>query len=316
LPDVTYDLGLSSVSFVVPADQTYTQTFKSKGDPMALEVVKGVGNETPVQAVRYLDLNLPAGTTVTLGLTSDGIANLAYDGDGDGIFESQISPTAAAIGVDALDTEAPVITFTEKAHDNNRLITLVPMDNQSGVRSVRYSLDGQKYQTYAAPLSIDACQVRTIYAFADDNVANRSGVFAYELPNLPPDVSHARPSIATLWPPDHKMVEVSVLGVTDPDCDSVTITITRITQDEPTNGTGDGDACPDGLGIGTVAAQLRAERSGAENGRVYSIYFSATDGKGGTSQGVVKVGVPKAMYQNVVEDGSAFDSTMCSVTGN
>ena len=184
------------------------------------------------------------------------------------------------------------------------------------LRFVRYSLDGQKFQRYTAPLDIDACQERAVYAFADDNVGNRSGVFAYELPILPPDVSQARASIATLWPPDHKMVEVSILGVTDPDCDPVTITITRITQNEPTNGTGDGDACPDALGVGTSVAKLRAERSGAGNGRVYTIFFTATDEKGGTSQGVIKVSVPKAINQNAIEDGNSFDSTMCGTAQN
>ena len=153
--------------------------------------------------------------------------------------------------------------------------------------------------------------MRTIYAFADDNVANRSGVFAYELQNLPPDVSRARPSIATLWPPNHKMVEISIIGVVDPDCDPVGIIITRITQDEPTNGTGDGNTCPDAQGIGTSAAQLRAERDGGGNGRVYTIYFTATDSKGASSSGSVKVAVPKDRGKNAIEDGFQFDSTAC-----
>ncbi len=159
-------------------------------------------------------------------------------------------------------------------------------------------------------LNDGSIQVRTIYAFADDSAGNRSGVFTYELPNLPPDVSQARASLATLWPPDHKMVQVSVLGVTDPDCDPVTITITRIAQDEPTNGTGDGDACPDALGVGTPIGQLRAERSGTGNGRVYTISFTATDEKGAVSQGLVKVIVPKATGQNAVDDGNRLDLTI------
>ena len=108
------------------------------------------------------------------------------------------------------------------------------------------------------------------------------------------------------------MVEVSILGVTDPDCDSVTIIITRIRQDEPTNATGDGDTCPDAQGVGTATAQLRAERSGAGNGRMYTIYFSATDEKGGASQGSVKVSVLRNNREIDVDDGPVFDSTLCS----
>jgi hypothetical protein len=45
-------------------------------------------------------------------------------------------------------------------------------------------------------------------------------------------------------------------GVTDPDGDPVTITISGITQDEPTHGLGTGGAGPDGFGVGASQAQL------------------------------------------------------------
>ena len=62
-------------------------------------------------------------------------------------------------------------------------------------------------------------------------------------------------SDASLWPANHSMVSISILGVTDPDGDPVTVQIDRIMQDEPTNGTGDGDTCPDAQGVGTAAAR-------------------------------------------------------------
>lgn len=114
-----------------------------------------------------------------------------------------------------------------------------------------------------------------------------------------------------LWPADHKLFAVSVEGVTDSDDDAVTITIDRIAQDEATNGTGDGDKCPDAEGVGTAIAQLRAERSGNGNGRVYTIYFTAADERGGTSQGSVKVSVPKNEKETAIDDGLKIDSTKC-----
>jgi hypothetical protein len=127
-----------------------------------------------------------------------------------------------------------------------------------------------------------------------------------------PDCRQARPNIATLWPPDHRMVAVSILGVTDPDGDAVTIRIDRIMQDEPTNGLGDGDTCADAQGIGTSTAQLRVERSGNGNGRVYTIFFTATDASGASCQGSVKVCVPHNQNQSCVDDGPTFNSTVCS----
>jgi len=133
----------------------------------------------------------------------------------------------------------------------------------------------------------------------------------YELRNLPPDVHHALPSVQTLWPPDHKMVDISILGVTDPECDSVAITITNITQDEPTNGLSDGDTCPDAISAFTSTAQVRAERNGAGNGRVYTVYFTATDGRGVSSNGSVTVQVPRNTEAVAVDDRLLFDSTRC-----
>lgn len=128
--------------------------------------------------------------------------------------------------------------------------------------------------------------------------------------NAAPECSAAVPNTDVLWPPNHNMVPISVNGVTDPDGDSITITIDSIFQDEPTNGLGDGDTSPDGQGVGTSTASVRAERAGNGNGRVYQIDFLADDGNGGTCSGIVTVGVPKSQGRNgaPVDDGPTYDS--------
>lgn len=129
--------------------------------------------------------------------------------------------------------------------------------------------------------------------------------------NDPPVCKNAKPSDKSLWPPNHKLATVSVQGITDPDNDPVTVTITGITQDEPVNGLGDGDTAPDGFGVGTGQAQLRQERSGTGNGRVYAIQFRAEDGKGGSCTGRVSVGVPHDQGRGSmpIDDGQNYDST-------
>jgi hypothetical protein len=107
------------------------------------------------------------------------------------------------------------------------------------------------------------------------------------------------------------MESISILGVTDADGDPVTIQIDRIMQNESTNGSGDGNACPDASGIGGSTAQVRAERSGNGNGRVYTIFFTATDGRGGSCQSSVQVCVPHNNKGNCVTGGALFDSTLC-----
>jgi hypothetical protein len=132
-------------------------------------------------------------------------------------------------------------------------------------------------------------------------------------PNMPPDCSNAAPSIDTIWPPNHKFVAVNVLGVTDPDGDPVSITIDSIYQDEPVDTLGDGSFTPDGQGVGTDTAEVRAERAGTKkvpgNGRVYHIRFTANDGNGGSCTGEVLVGVPHDVKDIPVDDGALYDST-------
>ena len=140
----------------------------------------------------------------------------------------------------------------------------------------------------------------------------QSFIVPMETPNRPPDCTHARPNIAKLWSPNHKLVAVAVTGVTDPDGDAVSILITGITQNEPVNGLGDGDTAPDGFGVRTNRAQLRAERSGLGNGRVYAVAFSANDNKGSTCTGKVNVAVPhdQGKGSTPIDDGQRFDSTL------
>lgn len=126
--------------------------------------------------------------------------------------------------------------------------------------------------------------------------------------NDPPVCDHAQPSIATLWPPNHSMVKVSILGVVDAN-NNATINITGVTQDEATNGLGDGDTAVDAIINADGTVLLRAERSGKGNGRVYHIHFTASDFEGGCSN-VVNVSVPHDKRGDVaIDGGELFDST-------
>jgi len=132
--------------------------------------------------------------------------------------------------------------------------------------------------------------------------------------NHDPDCSQAYPSISEIWPPNHQKVLIDILGVTDADGDPVTVTITKVLQDEPPNTSGDGDTWVDGGGIGTSRAWVRAERVGTKkkpgNGRVYEIFFAVTDGRGGECENSVMVGVPHDQgHGPAIDDGIRYDST-------
>jgi cysteine-rich repeat protein len=130
----------------------------------------------------------------------------------------------------------------------------------------------------------------------DGNLADGDGCSSVcTIENAPPVCTGAVAGSPMIWPPNHQMVPVSVLGVTDPDGDAVTITATSVTQDEPVlgGGQGAGNTSPD-ASLSPLA--VRAERNGNPktpgNGRVYHISFTATDPSGDSCSGVVSVCVP------------------------
>jgi hypothetical protein len=127
-------------------------------------------------------------------------------------------------------------------------------------------------------------------------------------PNQPPDCSKVSAG-PNLWPPNHKFRKVTLSGLTDPDGDAVTLTITGVTQDEPLNALGDGNFAPDAILSGNDL-QLRAERSGLGDGRVYRIAFTGSDGNGGTCSGVATVGVPhdQGAHDTPIDSGGVYNS--------
>lgn len=126
----------------------------------------------------------------------------------------------------------------------------------------------------------------------------------------PLDCGAARPTSATLWPPNHGLVEVGIQGLADPGGQAAQVAVTGVRQDEPVNGRGDGNAAPDAFLDGGTA-RLRAERSGLGDGRVYHVAFTATSG-GRQCQGSVQVCVPHDQGQGAtcVDQGPIFDSTV------
>lgn len=124
--------------------------------------------------------------------------------------------------------------------------------------------------------------------------------------NDPPLASAAQPTIGALWPPTHNMVSVGITGV-DGD-NNATIVITGVTQDEPTNGTGDGDTAIDAIINQDGTVLIRAERSGNGDGRVYRIDFTASDLEG-SSSGFVIVTVAKKKKEPAVDSGQNHVST-------
>ncbi len=104
-------------------------------------------------------------------------------------------------------------------------------------------------------------------------------------------------SPSVLKPANHKLIDIAATVVAEDGCGTAAVTLVSVVSNEPDNGLGDGDTAGDiqGAAIGTDdrAFQLRAERSGGGNGRVYTVTYAATDGSGNVATVSAMVVVPK-----------------------
>ena len=150
-------------------------------------------------------------------------------------------------------------------------------------------------------------------ALSNYNVEYVTGIFTITDNQAPVCVATG----GEIWPPNHKRFYAApISGVYDPDGGVPTIIITGIQQDELIDSTGDGQFSPDAQGVGTSTAWLRAERNGhgnkqKGNGRVYEIFFTATDDKGASCSGSVLWTVPHDRGQGAtaIDDVIRYDST-------
>ncbi len=101
-----------------------------------------------------------------------------------------------------------------------------------------------------------------------------------------------------LWPPNHKMVDVTIMTHTDDNSGGTANLAVTVSCNEPVNGSGDGQTSSDWVvnridqDNGIISLQLRAERSGQGNARVYTVTITATDAAGNSSSADVNILVP------------------------
>jgi len=96
-----------------------------------------------------------------------------------------------------------------------------------------------------------------------------------------------------LWPPDHRLVNVTVNYSATEACGDVESSLSLFSN-EPVLSTGGRSSAFDWMILDEHHVLLRAERSGSGNGRDYEITITCADSSGNTTSKVVHVTVPKA----------------------
>ena len=122
-------------------------------------------------------------------------------------------------------------------------------------------------------------------------------------------------NVISLWPPNHQYETVLVsdlVASASDNCDAgiglSSVFISQVTSDEVENGNGDGNTLNDiVIASDCKSVQLRSERSGSGNGRVYTITFKVIDAAGNVATATAKVAVPKSQNGSAaVDDGPQY----------
>jgi hypothetical protein len=224
---------------------------------------------------------------------------------------------ANALGVFNLAGQQPTAGVTVN-------VTAADAAPSSGVQ-VCYDLTGGATCTPAASAGAGAFALTVLNSvtnasvWAIDGAGNKSAARQFSVNITRTAATNANPSCSAvsadpnlLWPPNHKFVAIGITGVTDADGDAPAIAVTKIWQDESTMADGSGDTPIDATIVNGVA-WVRAERSGEGDGRVYQIFFTATDSKGGSCSGSVTVGVPHDQGNSpAIDSGVRYDSLVAN----
>jgi len=128
---------------------------------------------------------------------------------------------------------------------------------------------------------------------------------------------------ATMWPPNHQYQTFNItdfVASASSSCDTSVdindVVIEKVSSDEiEENPAGaDGNTLNDiVIAPDCKSVQLRRERDGNLNGRVYTITFKVSDSFGNSTTATVKVSVPKSNNGSAVDDGAAAGYTVNSL---
>jgi hypothetical protein len=117
--------------------------------------------------------------------------------------------------------------------------------------------------------------------------------------------------LAELWPPNHKYHGFSIEDCVESSSDNCdgdldlgeALEIINVRSDEAELANGSGNTCDDIVILGPTTFEVRAERRGGGDGRVYTVQFAATDTAWNSTTGTCEVLVPKSQNSGASDSG-------------
>jgi alpha-tubulin suppressor-like RCC1 family protein len=255
------------------------------------------------------------GTVVAVGWNEGGQCNVSN-------WEDIIQVAAGRSYTVGLKTDGTVVAVGENdsgqcnVFDWNLIVTentppdaicqYVTVSTESGLCTADASVDDGSFDPDGDPITLDQAppgpydlgDTEVTLTVTDDNglFDTCDAIVTVEDEEAPVIISMSA-SPNELWPPNHKMVPVTVAVAATDNCDFA-CQIVLVESNESVNGLGDGNTTPDWIKTGDLTVKLRAERSGTGNGRVYTITVSCTDQSENSSTDTATVAVPHDKGKN------------------
>jgi hypothetical protein len=239
-------------------------TGSGDADYLIIGDLNAYDKEDPIDAVK-------AGPDDLLG-TDDDYTDLVYQFQGENaysyVFDGQLGYLDHALSNQALATEITGVTVWHINADEPDLIDY-DMSYKKDAQDAIYAPDAYRSSDHDPVIAgLDVC----------DEIPPTLEV------SVTPD---------TLWPPNHKYVNVvATVFATDNFDTSPTVELVSVTSDEPDAGLDDEDVPNDIVIVGDYAFQLRAERWDEGDGRTYTITYQVTDDCGNSTLASATVTVP------------------------
>ncbi len=325
--------------------QTTMQSPSGDVSPVLYDLTVNVGNQPPsanAGSNQVVEQSNHDGTPVTLdgsGSTDDGlISPLTYTwkwGNGGSatgvkptiflplgkttvnltVFDGQFSSTDT-VDITIQDTTPPTLICPKDVtvEQTNLAGTPVKLPNATATDIC----DANVKITSDAPAVFPLGVTKVTFTATDASGNRATGTTNVTVQDTtPPTITDSgKPKI--LWPPNHKYQTVSisdfvssVKDICDAGVGIKDVKITSVSSDEPENAPalGDGNTLNDIVIKDPQTVDLRAERQGNGNGRVYTINYKVTDASGNTATGSSHVWVPHDISNPIaIDDGAAADT--------
>ncbi len=181
--------------------------------------------------------------------------------------------------------EPPVVTCSELTESNDPGECSASLDCES-IASCHDPEGSHVTQICDPPGPYQVGVTSVTVECSDDQVISSDICHVTVEDNEPPEIT-AELYPSTLWPPNHRMVNVEATVTATDNCETADVVLSSISSNEADNGAGDGNTINDiqdaEVGVADFRFRLRAERAGGGTGRIYTAAYSATDGSGNSA---------------------------------